>query len=231
MKRDGTLNTQGSGGLIVKRDGTLATQGSGRLIYKRDNTLSTQGSGALYLKRDNAAGGNAEDSEVPLEVADPLRHSRGVRVNLRLILRLTGLDSRTMQSEQAQMRRTSLGSRRTRLVRSWVTQQFVSPVSIRVLRLKRRRPGSMKATSSANMGNASGWQQHWSDSRVTQTRASAVRRPHRHLKANRYSNVPSRRGKPARTPSKLNGHVKLLLPMMPSRHSLLRLRIRKQDSS
>ena len=72
MKRDGTLNTQGSGGLIVKRDGTLVTQGSGRLIYKRDNTLSTQGSGALYLKRDNEAGGNAEDSEVPLAVAEPV---------------------------------------------------------------------------------------------------------------------------------------------------------------
>ena len=71
--RDYTLNTQGSGGLIVKRDGTLMTQGSGGgLILKRDNTLNTQGSGGLILKRDNEVGGATEDSEVPVAVAEPV---------------------------------------------------------------------------------------------------------------------------------------------------------------
>lgn len=64
--RDYTLNSRGSGALIVKRDGTLASQGSGGLIVKRDGELSEQGSGnSMYLNRSGALAAGGSDVESP----------------------------------------------------------------------------------------------------------------------------------------------------------------------
>ena len=157
---------------------------------------------------------------------------REVQVNSRLILPQTASGLATMQSEQALIRRTSLGSQRTQHVQSWVTQQFANLVSNRAHRLPRQRPGSTKSNKLANYGQCFGMAaaalvgfQGGADA------PSVVQPPRRPFKTNRRFNDHSRPGRPARTRSKLE-RARQTITRQRCRHGgPPHSRIRKQDSS